>query len=125
MSRLRILIADDDADVRFGIREFLRHRGYEVEEVDSCAAALDAFTSRKLDAAILDYSMRDGNSIELLPRLRAAAPRVPIIILTGYGTAENELQAISEGADEFLTKPTELQALAALIERVIAERRAG
>ncbi len=125
MARERILVADDEPDVRFTIAEHLQSLGYAVEEADSCAQAVARFRAGRIDAAILDYSMPDGNSVELLPRLRQLEPEAPIVILTGQGSIALAVQAIQAGADQFLTKPVELPALALVVERLVAKRRAG
>jgi DNA-binding NtrC family response regulator len=125
MAGERILVADDEPDVRFTIAEHLQSLGYAVEQADSCAQALARFRAGRIDAAILDYSMPDGNSVELLPRLRQLEPEAPIVILTGQGSIALAVQAIQAGADQFLTKPVELPALALVVERLVAKRRAG
>jgi DNA-binding NtrC family response regulator len=125
VARQRILVVDDEEAIRFGISEYLQARGYEVAEADGCEAAEKALRALRPDAAILDYSLPDGNALEWLPRLRAAAPGVPLVILTGHGSIELAVRAIKEGAEQFLTKPVELSALAVVIERLLESRRAS
>ena len=71
MSKITILIVEDEAGVRFGLREFLTSKGFETIEAESCAEAEKLSQSRTLDFAIIDYRLPDGNAIELMQRIRA------------------------------------------------------
>src|SRR6185436_16085394 len=108
MPRNRILLVDDEPGVRFGIRGFLESHDYQVEEAETVAEAEDAFRASPPDAAILDYSLPDGNALDLLPRLKAIDAGIPLVILTAHGSVDLAVRAIKEGADHFLTKPVEL-----------------
>jgi DNA-binding NtrC family response regulator len=119
----RILVADDEDGIRFALRDFLEHGGFEVVEADDCAGAEEAFRERRPDAAVLDYGLPDGNALDLLPRLRAIAPSAPVVILTGQGTIDLAVRAIKEGADHFLVKPVELPALLVILERLLEQQR--
>jgi DNA-binding NtrC family response regulator len=123
MSRARILIVDDEAGARFGLRDFLESRGYTVDEAESCRAAKAAFDSSRPDAALLDHALPDGTALELLPILRASDPDVPLVVLTGQGSVELAVRAMQQGADHFLTKPIELPALASVLERLLEGQR--
>ena len=86
MAKNRVLVVDDEPGVRFGLREFLEAKGFEVDEAATCLAAEAMFKSRRPDISILDYSLPDGNALELLPRLRALDASVPQVILTAHGS---------------------------------------
>jgi DNA-binding NtrC family response regulator len=118
-----ILVVDDDARIRFGIRDFLESSGYEVEEADSCQAAVEIFQTAQPDAAIIDYLLADGNALELLPRLKETYPEIPLLILTAYGSIDLAVQAVKKGADQFLTKPVELPALLVMLQLLLEEQR--
>lgn len=124
MGRERILVVDDEAGVRLGIRRFLESKGYQVQEADTCQGAEEAFRSGPPDAAILDFVLPDGNGIDLVPRLKKLEPRVPILMVTAHGSIELAVRAVKEGADQFLTKPAQLPALLVMLERLLEERRA-
>jgi DNA-binding NtrC family response regulator len=109
--------------VRFGLREFLEAKGFEVDEAATCQAAEAMFKSRRPDVAILDYSLPDGNALELLPRLRALDMSVPQVILTAHGSIDLAVRAVKEGAEHFLTKPVELPALLVILRRLIETQR--
>jgi DNA-binding NtrC family response regulator len=122
MPRERILVVDDEPAIRFGVRDFLAHHGYVVDEADSAGAALQRTRDCQPDITILDFMLPDGNAIDLLPRLTAIDPELPVVILTGHGSIEIAVQAIKLGAEQFLTKPIELNALATVITRLLAHR---
>ncbi len=119
----RILVVDDDRDVRLPLRRFLLGRGFAVEESESVEGALEAYKRAGADVAIVDFSLGDGDGLELLRRLKALEPALPVILLTGHATIDLAVTAIKEGAEQFFTKPVELPGLAVLIERCIENRR--
>ncbi len=121
--RQRVLIVDDEPGVRFGIRDFLGGRGFDVREAGSCKEAEEAFRSSPPDVAVVDYSLPDGNALELLPRLKESEPAVPVVILTAHGSVDLAVRAIKEGAEQFLTKPVQLEALAVILERLAENQR--
>ncbi|MBX7221476.1 MAG: sigma-54 dependent transcriptional regulator [Blastocatellia bacterium] len=122
MHKNTILLVDDEPGIRFGIRNFLEALDYAVVEAGSCREAEEQCRTHRLDAAILDYSLPDGNAISLLARIKEIIP-LPIVILTGYGTIELAVQAIKDGAEHFLTKPVELPALSIILQRMIDNQR--
>ncbi len=123
MPRNKVLLVEDDRGIRFGIRNFLTGRDYEVDEADTLKAGEELFRQNRPDIAVLDYSLPDGNALELLPRLKAADPSIPIVILTGHGSIDLAVRAIKEGAEQFLTKPVQMQALLVVIERLLETQR--
>ena len=123
MRRSSILVVEDEPAVRFGIRDFLESEGYTVDEAESCRTAEAAWGTTRPDAMILDYSLPDGTALELLPRLKALDPTVPIVILTGHGSIDLAVRAIQQGADHFLTKPVEMPALVVILKRLIERQR--
>ena len=123
MSRNRILIVDDEPGVRFGIRDFLELQGYEIDEAENCRDAQDLFRSSRPDVVIADYMMTDGTALDLLPRLKEINPDTPLLILTAHGSIDLAVRAIKEGAEQFLTKPLELPALAMILKRLLENQR--
>ncbi len=123
MARNRILIVDDDTAVRFGLRDFLETQGYRVEEAGTVVEGENAFRRSRPDVVVCDYRLPDGDALTLLPRLRAIADDVPVILLTGHGSVELAVQAMKEGAEHFLTKPVTLPALQVVIERSLEAQR--
>lgn len=103
----RILIVDDEDSIRFGVRTFMESRGYRVFEADSCQAAREAFERAAPDVAVIDYRLDDGTAIDLLREFRQSDPDVPLVVLTAYGSIDLAVEAVKEGAQQFLIKPIE------------------
>ena len=121
--RAKILLVDDDDGIRLAVTRYLRARGYDVAEAANCRAAEAATATAGVDLVILDQRLPDGTGLEFLPRLRLLVPQAPVIMLTAHGTIDVAVQAIKEGADQFLTKPVDLEALTLLLDRLIEARR--
>jgi len=105
------------------VRDFLELQDHEVVEAETCAAAEQAVRDARPDAVVLDYGLPDGNALDLLARLKAIDPDLPVVILTGQGTIDLAVRAIKEGADHFLLKPVELPALLILLQRLLERER--
>jgi DNA-binding NtrC family response regulator len=123
MADRRILIVDDDKDVRFPLKRYLAGRGFDVREADSVSSAIESFKMSRPDAAVVDFTLGDGDGMELLKSLKALDPALPVIMLTGHGTIDLAVQAIKEGAEQFFTKPVELPALEVVIDRALDNQR--
>jgi DNA-binding NtrC family response regulator len=121
--RNRVLLVDDEAEIRFCIRDYLESRGYEVMEAESCQQAQEAFRAAPPDAAVLDYSLPDGSALELLPRLRALHPGVALLVLTGHGSMGLAERALQQGAEQVLAKPVELSTLHTVLGRMLDNQR--
>jgi signal transduction histidine kinase len=113
---IRILVADDDPDIVLGLSERLRWMGHDVFTAGDGRAALAAVESHALDLAIIDVSMPQLNGIEALKRIRKRWPSLPVVVITAYGTIRLAVEAMKEGAVDFLTKPFEQ----GQIDRVVA-----
>jgi DNA-binding NtrC family response regulator len=123
MAEDRVLVVEDEPVVRFGIRDFLASRGFDVQEAASLAQARASFQRERPDAIVVDYSLPDGNALDLLAEIHEVDPQLPIIVLTGHGSIDLAVRAIKEGAENFLTKPVELPALAVVLERALENQR--
>ena len=123
MARNRILLVDDDPVVRFAVRDFLESQGLQVTEAESVQKAEEKLRGATPDAAIVDFSLPDGDGLELLQHFKSLDPDLPVIVLTGQGSIEIAVRAIKLGAEQFLTKPVELKALHALLQRALENKR--
>jgi DNA-binding NtrC family response regulator len=121
--RSKILLVDDEEVVRSAIHTFLAAHDFQVCEAPHCEAAERAFSAEQPDVVILDYSLPDGTALDLMPRLKSIDARVPIVILTGFGSIDLAVRMIKEGADHFLTKPVELHTLVVILKRLVETRR--
>lgn len=123
MPHQRILLLEDDNSIRETVTAFLESRSHEVVPCSSCGEAKEAFWRVRPDAAICDYSLPDGTGLDILAFIRASDPMIPVILLTAHGSIELAVEALKMGAENFLTKPVELGALSAVIERALENRR--
>jgi DNA-binding NtrC family response regulator len=123
MARNKILIVDDEAGLRFGVRDYLELQGYEIDEAESCQSAQHMFRTSRPDVVIADYLLPDGTALDLLPRLKEIDAGIPLLILTAHGSIDLAVRAIKEGAEQFLTKPLELPALLVILQRILENKR--
>jgi len=123
MAKAKILVVDDEAVIRFALRDFLEFHGMAVEEAETCAQAELKFRSEVFDAVTLDYALPDGSALDLLPRFKAIDAGVPVIVLTAHGSIELAVRSIQLGAEQFLVKPLDLPALLTVLGRVLDNER--
>jgi len=112
---IRILVADDDPDIVMGLSERLRWLGHEVVVAGDGQAAVTAVESHAIDLVFLDIGMPRLGGIEALKRIRKRWPNLPVVILTAYGTIRLAVEAMKEGAIDFITKPFESTQLDAVV----------
>ncbi len=112
-----VLIADDERSIRLMLESGLSLNGFRVTAVKSGKEALQAAAQQNFDAVISDIYMPDGTGLELVAGLRAAAQSVPIILMTAQGSVETAVEAIANGATDFIGKPFEVAELVGLLQR--------
>jgi DNA-binding NtrC family response regulator len=122
LRRHRILLVDDDLSIRFGMSEFLREHGYAVDAAATAAEAREAIRSLRPDAILLDHHLPDGTAIDLIPLFLEIDPQLPVLVMTGNASIEIAVNAVKAGAEHFLTKPVDLEALLILLAREIEHR---
>ena len=122
MNAATILVVDDDPAVRLSIRDLLQSAGFAVCEADSCAAGVAAFRSQRPDIVLVEHRLPDGDGVHLIGQLRATDPDVPCIVLSGHGTIDLAVQALKEGAENFITKPIKTGLLETLIPRLLQQQ---
>jgi DNA-binding NtrC family response regulator len=118
----RILIVEDRDSLRRMLELALGQEGYEVATAADGRAGMRLLAERPFDFVLTDLKLPDVSGIEVLEASRAAQPRVPVVVLTGYGTVGAAVEAMKLGAYDFLEKPLEIDDLTRLIERAIGER---
>ncbi len=121
-SRGRILLVDDDRIILDSLGEFLRLEGYEIETVDSVAAALAAIGKQTYHLVITDVNMPQADGFELLRTLHDRHPEVVAIVITGYGTIESAVEAIKMGAYDYLTKPLGDDEIRLVVQRAMQQQ---
>jgi DNA-binding NtrC family response regulator len=117
----RILIVEDRDSLRRMLERALGAEGYEVAAAADGRAGIRLLAERAFDFVLTDLKLPDVSGLEVLEASRAAQPRVPVVVLTGYGTVGVAVEAMKLGAYDFLEKPLEIDDLSRLIERAIGE----
>ncbi|MFC6644404.1 sigma-54-dependent transcriptional regulator [Granulicella cerasi] len=120
----RILIIDDEAGIRDSLETLLGLEGFDVDMAPEGVAGLNLLTSNVYDLLLLDLSLPGESGIELLPRIKALAPELPVIMITAYGTVGNVVDAMSAGAANFIQKPWDNEKLLADIRAAIGRSEA-
>ena len=118
----RILVVDDDQTIRRTLRINLRARGYEVEEVGSGRDALSTVADAPPDLVILDLGLPDVDGVDVLRQLRRTS-RVPVVVLSARHQSDDKVEALDEGADDYVTKPFGMDELMARVRSAL--RRGG
>ena len=113
----RILVVDDDPDIRQVLLDRLNAYGYEVQTATDGQEALDALRRADYDGMILDIRMPRVDGLEVLRRTRKSHPSLPVVMITASKVAEDDLQAISSGAKELLLKPFDAPQLKQVVDR--------
>ena len=122
MSEQRILVVDDDADIRFLVRDLLERRGFAVTEAGEGREALQTFYGTRPDLVILDVGMPGMDGWTTLERIRELS-EVPVVMLTARSAELEKTRGLRAGADDYVTKPFGRQELLARIEGLL--RRTG
>jgi len=118
MDPLRILIVDDEASQRELVAGFLQKQGHEVFLAGGGAEALERVKDARVDLVLSDFKMPGMSGLDLLRGVKAVNPEIPFILVTAYGTVEMAVQAMKEGAVDYITKPLDLEELLVRIQRV-------
>jgi DNA-binding NtrC family response regulator len=120
--QFKLLVVDDEKNIREGLAASLEMDGYEVETAADGDEGWRRFQKGDSDLVITDLRMPGLNGEELLKRISAETPGIPVIVLTGHGTVETAVEAMRNGAYDFLTKPVNLDRLSLLVKRALANR---
>ncbi len=118
-SAMRILLIDDDDDIRKSVGDYLEARNYTATRVNSGEAGLRVLQTEPIDIVITDIMMSGMDGFEVLRRVRAESPETEVIMVTGFGDIDQAVQAMREGAFDFFTKPIKMRELSASIERTV------
>lgn len=119
----RILIAEDDAEIRTALERILGYEGYETRSVGDGAAALAAVREEKPDAILLDVMMPFVSGVAVCRRIREDGDDTPVLMLTARHGIGERVEGLDAGADDYVTKPFDLQELLARIRALL--RRGG
>jgi DNA-binding NtrC family response regulator len=114
-----LLVVEDNETVQNLYRRFLVPAGFEVQSVMRLSEAREALGSRRFDAILLDLNLPDGSGMDFVSEVRAADPSVAILLITGHGDVPAAVEAMRRGADNFLTKPVDMEALKLVLAKAL------
>jgi len=118
----KVLIAEDEKNTREGLRLLLQDRPLDIRLAADGEEALQIIRAEPIDLVLADLKMPRLDGLELLKRIKEETPATEIVILTGHGTIESAREALKQGAYDYLTKPVDIDELAALVDRVVIEK---
>ncbi|MDR2923794.1 MAG: sigma-54 dependent transcriptional regulator [Treponema sp.] len=118
----RLLVVDDEKNIREGLAEALSQDGYDVVCAENGEEGWKRYCKGDIDLVITDLRMPGMSGEELMRRIIAETPGLPVIMLTGHGSIENAVTAMRDGAWDFFTKPVDLDHLSMVIKRALANR---
>ncbi|MBI4476354.1 MAG: response regulator [Acidobacteria bacterium] len=116
-----VLIVDDEPLIRWSLKESLLEAGFSVADAPDGRGALEYFKldGPAIDAVLLDLRLPDVDGLSLLDRIKLAAPDVPVILMTAFGTPETLEAALTRGASVTVTKPFSVDDMVGLVSRVL------
>ncbi len=117
-----VLIVDDERNIREGLATAIESEGYEAVVAEDGAEAWKVITEKNVDMVITDLRMPEMSGTELLKKIYFTYPVIPVVVLTGHGTIEDAVEAMQNGAVDFITKPVNLDHLFVLIRKCLSHR---
>jgi len=122
-ARTSILIVDDETVVRDSLGKWFEEEGYSVETATTARDALLKLPTQRWDVALVDIKMPGMDGLELQRKIREVDPEILVIIMTGYASVETAVQALKDGAYDYITKPFDPDDLAHLVRKALEHRR--
>ena len=119
----RLLMVDDEESFRQLTARELERSGYSVHTAGSLKEAREALATGSFHVVLLDVRMPDGSGLDLLPEIRDSYPGTDVVMLTAYGTVQEAIRAMKQGAHDFLTKPAKFAELEAVLDKVIEKQQ--
>ena len=123
MENIDLLLVDDDNEYRSTVARRFSRRGYRVQEAADGETAIELASRRQFHVAVVDLVMPGLSGLELMKKLKAGTPECEIIMLTGQGTIATAVDAMKNGAHDFLTKPFPLSELEVVVEKAFEQRQ--
>jgi two-component system, response regulator FlrC len=117
-----ILVVDDEADMRFAVEEALGRKGYSVDLAADGKEAIRKISEKSYGMVISDMKMPGLGGMDVLKGVKKACPHVPVLLLTAFGSVELAVEAVKEGAVDFILKPFTLDALETTVEKALKRR---
>lgn len=118
-----ILIVEDDASIRETLSTLLQQKGYNTDTAKNGREAIQKSKAKFFNLALIDIKLPDMEGTKLLTTMHENLPKMMKIMITGYPSLENAVEALNQGADAYIIKPVKLEKLLALIEEKLEEQR--
>ena len=119
----KILVVDDDQDLRENLVEVLTDAGFSPAATDNGATALEVLEQEDFDLVLLDSIMPVMGGLEALPQIKRRSPKIKVVMLTAFSTVDSAVDAMREGADEYIAKPFKIADLLVAVRRALEEAR--
>lgn len=120
---IRVLIAEDKESMRRSLARLFSDKGYEVVEAAGGEEALERFREMEIDLVMTDIQMGGITGLDLLAEIKKRAPQTPVLVMTAFGTVESAVEAMRQGAFDYLLKPFSLSEVEARVEKALEQRR--
>jgi len=118
-----ILIVDDDLSIRKVLAAILEEKGYSVEAVDTGRKAVGKSKTKFFNLALIDIRLPDMEGTELLTQLKENVPKMMKVMITGYPSIQNAVDALNKGADAYIIKPLDIDKALSVIENLFKKQR--
>jgi two-component system response regulator PilR (NtrC family) len=119
----RILIVDDDENIRKVLTMILEDEGYVVDQAETAEQAIEKTEKNFYNMALIDIRLPDMEGIELLTKMKDTMPKMRKIIITGYPTLQNAIEAVNRGADAYILKPFDINKVLATIKEQLKKQQ--
>ncbi len=119
----RILVVDDDENIRKVLMMILQDEGYNVDMAGTAKEAIEKTRKNFYNLALIDVRLPDMEGIELLTKVRDTTPRMRKIIITGYPTLQNAIEAVNRGADAYILKPFDMTKVLTTIKEQLRKQQ--
>ncbi|MBC7130274.1 response regulator [Candidatus Bathyarchaeota archaeon] len=121
--KARILIIDDDENIREALKAILEDEGYNVDMAGTAKEALEKTAKAFYNILLIDIKLPDMEGIDLLPKIKDTTPKMRKIIVTGYPTLNNAIEAVNRGADAYIVKPFDVEKVLATIKEQLKKQK--
>jgi len=122
-TRGNILIVDDDPSIRKVLAAILVEKGYNVETADTGKKGIAKSKSKFYNLALIDIRLPDMEGTKLLTKMRQTEPKMIRVIITGYPSLQNAVEALNQGADAYIIKPLDIDNALSVIEGLLEKQR--
>src|SRR5947209_5419684 len=124
MQRSRILVIDDESSIRIALFRALEKRGHQILTASSLTEAENlASAEQSLDAVLVDIRLPDGNGMDLMEKIQRTHPGCQALVLTGFASIQNAIEATKRGAFHYITKPFNIDEVLTLVDKALAHRK--